>query len=135
VLPHCSEFDEELFAQAFAGDMRTNGIDPSLPRAMNLGRLATSERFMWTKRFGLDQLFDSIPAQRGVESLSRGMTPRELISLTGSADVFGVMRIVQALGIADGLSAKIAELEKRKQDKAETGEKHGALGRWLAKRS
>jgi hypothetical protein len=135
VLRHYAGIDEDLFAKAFEKDLAECNIDPALARAAKLGRLAMSGRFMWTKRFGLDQLFEAIPAEGKNGSSQIGIRARELISLTGESDLYGRYASAGAATAVHQMSSKIAELESvisaRSASALAPAEKAGS---WLAKR-
>jgi hypothetical protein len=89
---------------------------------------------LWTKRFGLDQLFEAIPAE-GNGSFQAGIRARDLISLTGESDLYGRYASARAATTVHQMSSKIAELESGisahsalAPDSAET------VGSWFAKR-
>ncbi|MEP6707883.1 MAG: glycosyltransferase [Pyrinomonadaceae bacterium] len=135
VLRHYAGIDEDLFAKAFENDLAQCNIDPALPRAAKLGWLAMSGRFMWTKRFGLDQLFEAVPAEGKNESSQAGIRARDLISLAGESDQYGRYASARAATVINEMSAKIADLESvisarspLASDPVETA------GSWLAKR-
>ena len=86
VLRHYLALDDALFAEVFAGEIADLGFDAAVPRAVQLGRIAVLSGTEFGRRFGLELLYDAIPAQDG--SRQSAITTKELIALSGDLDLY-----------------------------------------------
>jgi hypothetical protein len=110
-LRHYLDLDDATFDQAFGEDLTRLGIKASLPRKVKLGRLGLQADTLWAKRFGLDLLFDGIPAEDHDELASAGVSARQFITLTGESDLYGVALAARAAATIEQLRTRIHDLE------------------------
>jgi glycosyltransferase involved in cell wall biosynthesis len=86
VLRHYLTLDDALFAEVFAAEIADLGFDAEVPRAVQLGRIAVLSGSDFGRRFGLELLYDAIPAQDGPRQPA--FSARELIALSGDLDLY-----------------------------------------------
>ena len=133
-----SEIDDDLFESTFGNDLEQLGIDRTASRAAKLGHLLIASRLRWQVYFGLDQLFESIPAERDPGSEIPDIEPREFIRLTGELDLFGLGGEARALGTAHQLRQRLASIEGlagKKSEEPASADRLGWLGRWAKRRN
>lgn len=102
VRKHYLGLPQELFEQVFASELAELKLDPKADRASVLGRLCLATSSASLQRFGLELLFNALPAQSN-GSGEAGLSHADYIQATGSRDVFNTL-----------LRYRVAELEEKK---------------------
>ena len=130
VAQHFLEVAPHLFEQAFAEELRTLGLDASLPRAYVLGRIALASRQWRLVLLGLDWLHGALgPQAESAGEPFPGFAHRDFIRASGAHDVYHILYAQQAEQSLRTQQKRIAELEAAL---AERDRKGAGLGGWLA---
>jgi glycosyltransferase involved in cell wall biosynthesis len=129
-LRHYLDLDDASFDQAFGEDLTRLGIKVSLPRKVKLGQLALQADRLWAKRFGLDLLFDGIPAEDHDGLAPAGISARQFITLTGESDLYGVADAARAAATIEQLRTRIRDLENVGGKQLRNEQSAAATGGW-----
>lgn len=126
VLRHYLTLDDALFADVFTEEIAALGFDAELPRAVQLGRIAVLSGTDFARRFGLELLYEAVPAQDGPGRSA--FTARELIALSGDLDLYSfryrseVSKALETQGLTiENLEAKLGERSAATSAPVQTG--------------
>ena len=136
VLRHYLTLDDALFAEVFAGEIADLGFDASVPRAVQLGRIAVMAGTEFGRRLGLELLYEAIPAQDSARLSS--FTTKELIALSGDLDLYFFGYRSETSQALETQRRAIESLEARLAERgaaagAPAQPKAGWLSRWTRK--
>lgn len=139
IMRHYLHFDEALFRDVFAEEFRSPDL-AGLPRAVQLGLIAVTakepparEIGVQVRRFGLELLYDAVPAECTEHSTqSAGITAKDIIRLSGELDLYQVGRAVKYSRIIRERNETIEKLEAGAQENRGAPTKTTARG-WLSR--
>ncbi len=100
---------------------------------IKLGRLALKAGPLWVRRFGLDLLFDGIPAEDPDELTPAGVSARQFIALTGESDLYGAALFTRNAATIDQLRERIRELDNIGATPVQGDKSAAATGGWRSR--
>lgn len=106
ILRNYLDLGDDAFDEIFCQELAGLGIDRGLSKNKKLGLIAVRGGPLAAQHFGLDVLFNALPAQAADTRGADGELGRELIRLTGAMDFYG-------FGSASRYRRDYEELEER----------------------
>ncbi|GAB0058707.1 hypothetical protein SIID45300_03062 [Candidatus Magnetaquicoccaceae bacterium FCR-1] len=88
VLRHYLALPQPLFEETFAPELRELGLNPNGNRAVLLGLISLRTGNISTVRFGMEAMFQGLPAQFDFAALPCGLQPNTVKDLTGQIDLY-----------------------------------------------